>query len=89
MSLFPRIGEGVQAELVVGNWHLVLVCTETGVGPSAGLFNAKTDQWIDRQWAADIEDAKRKAEQSARELLRLSGVPPDTPFPTLEWKKAG
>lgn len=89
MSPFPRIGEGVRAEVVIGAHHLVLFCTETGVGPAAALFNATTNQWIDRQWAADIEEGKEKAAHSAREFLTRVGIAANTPFPDLEWKKTG
>jgi hypothetical protein len=89
MSLLPRIGEGVRAEVVIGEQLLFLFCTETGVGPAAALFNATTNQWVDRQWAADIDDGKKKAVDLAREFLARVGIPANTPFPDVEWKEIG
>lgn len=88
MSLFPRVGEGVCAEFVIGEHHLRLFCTESGLGPVAGLFNVKTNQWIGTVSATDIEDGRDKAEQLAMDFFRHN-VPADTPFPVLEWKKTG
>ena len=88
MSLFPRQGQGLYADLMVGGYHLRLFCTESGVGLRAEVFDVKTGQWVCRAWADDIENSKARAEQLAREYLS-DEVPSSTPFPTLEWKDAG
>ena len=88
MSLFPRQGQGVFADVAAAGYHLRLFSSETGVGPAAAVFDVNARQWVRRAWADDIEDGKRRAEQLAREYLR-NEAPSSAPFPAPEWKEAG
>jgi len=89
MSLFPRQGEGVCADAVIGEHHLRLFCMESGLGPVARLFNVKTKEWIGGgESASDIEDGKTKAGRLAREFFRLNSSG-NAQMPALKWKKTG
>ncbi len=88
-TVFPREGQGFYAEAIVDDAvHLRLIATHTALGPGAGVFNVKTKKWCtNREWADDIEDAKRRAEALARSWYKYAGR--KEPFPALEWKATG
>ena len=52
-----------RAKLKVGNdYHILLMAMHTAVGPMAAIYDVKANKWWrERQWAEDIEDAKKKA----------------------------
>ncbi len=88
-TVFPREGQGFYADAIVGDAvHLRLMATHTALGPGAGVFNVKTKKWCtNREWADDIEDAKRRAEGLARSWYKYAGR--KEPFPALAWKATG
>jgi hypothetical protein len=88
-TAFPRQGQGFRAEVKIGDTiHLVLMATHVGLGPAAGIFDAKREKWFaEREWAEDIEDAKHKAEVRARKYC--SAVDPKEPFTELRWAPTG
>lgn len=60
--VFPREGQGVRAEMRIGDvLHLVLMSVHSAGGPIASVYDAKTKKWVFREWAEDIDDGKRKA----------------------------
>ena len=87
--VFPREGQGFRAELKIGNdYHILLMATHTAVGPMTAMYDLKTNKWLkERQWAEDIDDAKKKAETAARAWYRVLGL--REPFPTLVWTETG
>lgn len=87
--VFPREGQGFRAEIQIGgDIHLVLIAAHTGAGPVATIYDAIRSKWFpEREWAEDIEDAKRKAENRARRWYTAVGR--KEPFPTVEWKATG
>jgi hypothetical protein len=87
--VFPRQGQGFRAEIRIGDdIHLVLMAIHTGLGPAAGVYDAKLKKWWrDREDAEDIEEAKRKAEARARQWYRYVGR--KEPFLALQWTETG
>jgi hypothetical protein len=87
--VFPREGQGFRAEVKIGDdIHLVLMATHTAVGPAVGIYDAKAKKWWrEHQWAEDIDDAKAKAEATARTWYRHVGR--KEPFPALQWTETG
>jgi hypothetical protein len=83
--VFPQDGQGFCAELKVGNdYHILLMAIHTGVGPMAAIYDVRANKWWrERQWAEDIEDAKKKAADIVRVYYR--GLHLRDPFPTLVW----
>ena len=64
------------------------MATHSALGPAATIYDAKLDKWwLEREWAEDIEDAKRKAEARARQWYRYVGR--EEPFPPLQWTETG
>lgn len=86
---FPREGQGFRAEVRIGDdIHLVLMATHTALGPATTIYDVKLKKWWpEREWAEDIEDAKRKAEARARLWYRYVGR--KEPFPALQWAETG
>ena len=82
---FPREGQGFRAELKIGDdYHILLMATHTAVGPVTAIYDVKHNKWWkERQWAEDIDDAKKKAEATVRVYYRALGL--RDPFPTLVW----
>jgi hypothetical protein len=83
--VFPREGQGFQAELKIKErHHIVLMATHTTVGPMSAIYDVKTKKWWNcRQWAEDIDDAKVKAENAARNWYKYLGIRDS--FPALVW----
>jgi hypothetical protein len=88
-SPFPREGQGFRAEIKLGDdIYLILMATHTALGPAATIFDAKLKKWWpEREWAEDIDDAKRKAEARARQWYRYVGR--KEPFPEPNWQATG
>ncbi len=85
----PKDGEGFEAEVTIGDHvHLVLRAVHTGVGPVAGVLDAKTERWAEREYAADIDDAKAKAEAVAKAIARhlLRRARSKEEFPPVVWQ---
>jgi hypothetical protein len=87
--VFPREGQGFRAEVKIGeDIHLVLMATHTALGPATAIYDARLKKWWpERDWAEDIEDAKRKVEDLARAWYRNFGR--EEPFPPLQWAETG
>jgi hypothetical protein len=87
--MFPKVGEGLSADAKIGDkFHLRLFATETGLGPGAAVFDMTVKRWLpNREWADSIDDAKRRAENIARNFYK--GVGLKEPFPALDWKQTG
>ena len=86
--VFPREGQGFRAEVEFGDVHLILMAAHTAVGPVVGIYDAKLKKWRDRQWAEDIDDAKAKAEATARNWWNRN-IGRKEPFPPLNWQPTG
>jgi len=87
--VFPRDGQGYRAEVKIGDsFHLVLLTTHSGMGPSASVYDVRTKKFVHREWAEDFEDGKRKAGAYAQKFYRAIGTIKE-PFPALEWKETG
>jgi hypothetical protein len=86
---FPRDGQGFRAEVRIGDdIHLILMATHTALGPAATVYDVRSSKWWpEREWAEDIEDAKRKAEARARKWYRSVGR--KEPFLVLQWTATG
>jgi len=85
----PKDGEGFEAEIKIDDdVHLVLRAVHTGVGPVAGVFDAKTQKWAQREYAADIGDAKAEAEATAKTIARhlLRRAHSKKEFPPIVWQ---
>jgi hypothetical protein len=82
---FLEKSQGFQAEVKIKErHHIVLIATNTAVGPVAAIYDAKTNKWWNsRQWAEDIDDAKAKAEATARNWYKYLGATDS--FPRLVW----
>ncbi len=87
--VFPREGQGFRAEVKIGDdIHLVLMATHSALGPASTVYDARLKKWWpEREWAEDIEDAKRKAEARARQWYKYVGR--KEPFPELHWTEMG
>jgi len=87
--VFPRDGQGFRAEIKIGDdIHLVLMATHSALGPAATIYDAKLKKWWpERDWAEDIDDAKRRAENRARLWYRYVGR--KEPLPAIEWQPTG
>jgi hypothetical protein len=88
-TVFPKEGQSFRSEVKIGDdIHLVLMATHSALGPAATIYDAKLDKWwLEREWAEDIEDAKRKAEARAHKWYRYVGR--KEPFPPLQWTETG
>jgi hypothetical protein len=88
-NVFPRDGEGFRAEIKIGDdIHLVLSATHSALGPAATVYDAKRKKWFaERDWAEDIEDAKKKAEFRARKWYAAVGR--KEALPAIEWQATG
>ena len=87
--VFPREGQGFRAELKIGNdYHILLMAMHTAVGPMSAVYDLKANKWWrERQFAEDIEDAKKKAENTVRVYYRALRL--RDPFPALVWTETG
>jgi hypothetical protein len=87
---FPK--GGFEAEVKIGDHvHLVLRAVHTAVGPVAGVYDAKAQRWAERQYAADIDDAKAAAAAAAGAiaLAVLKHAGSKESFPTIDWQATG
>ena len=58
---FTREGQCFRAEIKIGDdIYLVLMTTYSSLGPAATIYDARLNKWwSEREWAEDIEEAKR------------------------------
>jgi hypothetical protein len=83
---------GFEAEVKIGDHvHLVLRALHTAVGPVAGVYDAKAQRWAERQYAADIDDAKTAAAAAAGAIARalLRRARSKESFPAIDWQATG
>ena len=87
--VFPRDGQGFRAEVKIGNdIHLVLMATHSALGPAATIFDASVKKWWpEREFAEDLDDARRKAEARVHKWYRYVGR--KDPFPEIVWAPTG
>ena len=79
---WPVIGDGYQADLQVTNAHLWLFAEVYCLGYLAVVFDVNHKLKVAVQDAADLEDAKKKAEGYAAGYLRYLGA---GDLPDIHW----
>lgn len=86
-TMFPRVADGVWADVVAGDLRLRLFSGQTWCGPVAAVYDMRSHTWTRREWANDIEDGKGRAAQLAKAYL--GAVSGSLDLPALEWKPTG
>jgi hypothetical protein len=72
----PRLGEGFMADVRSNGWHLRLVAVREIEGWTYSILDLGGKKYglPQNQWASDAEDAKRRAEEYARDALGVIDV---------------
>jgi hypothetical protein len=83
MGGFPVSGDGFRADVNVGQNHLRLFAEIYELGYVAVVFDMNAHREVARNYADNLDDGKRRAEQAAGDYLRrLDG----TVLPAVNWE---
>ena len=78
--------QGVWAEVKVGTVHLKLFSEHSAQGVQTSVYDLNAKSWITPSESVDdIEEGKRRAEESARNHLKQTA---DLELPPLHWKES-